>query len=209
MSRDRKDQRSKKERIINMESVKRQELKMIHSLIDKDIGPGKRKKRRRNLRRKRMREGEIFLDKPRHSLFIIPQDIIKYGKRRYDLFMKGQFNDFKNFKRINFKEDGIIVSNKEWNIIKQIPENKKLVDEIERYYLGISKSKQKGLKKEIIPVIDTPKKRSIKKVVVIEKEKSVKTSVKTYKPLAGMKSNDTSPFIIRRKPNKDSVKNGE
>lgn len=88
--------------------------------------------KKRELKKQKIMRGEIFLDENKLENFTIPNDIMREGKYKFNLFLNGQFHNYKDYRKINFDQfTGIIVSHKEWEILSSIPENKKIIEQLE------------------------------------------------------------------------------
>lgn len=154
---------------IDMNRVREQEVRRFLPSCDS------RKQRLLQLenRLERMIDGEIFLDfLDEDNIFRIPENIMIKGKRIFQLYMNGEFNNFRDYKKINFSEfDGIIISNLEWRAITNIPENAEAIRILSYEYqykkLQIEKEFPKGKSKQI----ESPKKKSKKIIVLSDKVK--------------------------------------
>lgn len=125
----------------------------------------------RRAKKKKIMKGEIFLDKFKLRHFIIPDNIMSSGKKRFSLFLQGQFNNYDDYRKINFDEfNGIIVTNQEWNILENIPENVEIAKQVTCGFKRPEKPKVKVNKKPVKP-IRQPKKIDVEAIKAEWKKK--------------------------------------
>jgi hypothetical protein len=109
-------------------------------------------------KKKKIMKGEIFLDKFRLKNFLIPENLMSKGKKRFSLFLEGRFNNYDDYRKINFDEfNGIILTNEEWDILSNIPENEEIVKQVS---FGFKRPQKPKIKTDVKPTkpIKKPKK---------------------------------------------------
>jgi hypothetical protein len=150
---------------VNMNKVREMEERRMSVFFDKERTCNNI---RVKTKKKKIMKGEIFLDKFKLRHFIIPKNIMSKGKKRFSLFLEGRFNNYDDYRKINFDEfNGIIVTNQEWEILASIPEN---VEIAEHATCGFKRPQAKTNEKPIKP-IKQPKKINVEAIKAEWKKK--------------------------------------